>query len=171
MSLTEAERSVLTWAQVSARTIRGDGPPTGWRYSCVAELLLAYGRLFTPAAVIPDGEPGACYIAAAEHAIENELAYVEGLAAPPEFGGLVSWEHAWCAGTDDRARDPSWPTPGTAYLGIPLTVDYLHYRQQHHLGPVLWSPGVTALLRHGLPEHALTQAGRHLPTEPAPKTG
>lgn len=90
-----AERRLVDELRADARTL--------------PSLLLAYGRLFTPApwpdGGSPPGEPGRCYVESASWAwaSDGELAYVEG------------W--AW-----DGALPPHtirWPTPGAPVRTAP----------------------------------------------------
>lgn len=145
----------------------------GWRFRSWAALLLECGRVFEPPpadrAVVPAAwrqAPGRCYVAAATWAIGADLPYVEGWAAT-EGLGLLGTEHAWVAGSDGAAWDPTWwPGEGTAYVGVPFTPAYRHA----HLRPALLHPGGDgkglALLRDGIPADALAEAGRPIPPLP-----
>ncbi|EST18052.1 hypothetical protein [Streptomyces niveus] len=146
---------------------RGERP--GWTHNSVAALLLAHGRLFTPApwpdGGTPPGEPGKCYVEAASWAwaSEGELAYVEG------FAWDIAWpvEHAWCAGSDGNARDLTWPRPGGAYLGLPVHAEDAR-RIMCESGPLLHGNGFASDLavkwcREGVPAELLADVGRPVP--------
>ncbi|MFD9150948.1 hypothetical protein ACWHAO_27995 [Streptomyces albidoflavus] len=148
--------------------LRGERP--GWVHSSLSALLLAHGRLFTPApwpdGGNPPGEPGKCYTESVSWAWASggELAYVEGWAWD------LAWpvEHAWCAGADGNARDLTWPRPGRAYLGLPVRAEEAVRIMNERLGPVLHGNGLASDLavtwcREGVPAELLADVGRPVP--------
>ncbi|GAA1451134.1 hypothetical protein [Nocardiopsis tropica] len=106
-------------------------PAAGERYAFAQALVLDQGRAWTPAPLPADlepyrGAPGFCYenAAALVDAVPG-LVYVEGYACPLP-GTNWAIPHAWVGRlADGAALDPTWPTVGTAYYGVPLTASYL----------------------------------------------
>jgi hypothetical protein len=102
----------------------------GERYGSAQALVLDQGRAWTPTP-LPDeleehrGVPGHCYEFAARLVDDvPELVYVEGYACPFP-GSTWAIPHAWVGRlADGAALDPTWPVPGPAYYGIPLTAAY-----------------------------------------------
>ncbi|MFY7069085.1 hypothetical protein ACOQFV_24775 [Nocardiopsis changdeensis] len=102
----------------------------GERYGSAQALVLDQGRAWRPVPLPEDledwrGYPGHCYEFAAHLAdAVDGLVYVEGYATP--FAGSTwAFPHAWAGRlSDGAALDPTWPEPGTAYYGIPLTAAY-----------------------------------------------
>ncbi|MDT8913526.1 hypothetical protein [Amycolatopsis sp. PS_44_ISF1] len=168
--LTEDERHLIAWARGLATVAKSNAAhnpaAANWRYHSVAELLLDRGRLFTPQALPANelGDMGRCYLNATRYATNHPpVFYTEGLAIHASCLG-ISNEHAWCA-TGTSALDPTWPA-GQVYLGVPVTGAWLHARQQEtRCVSLLWGPPAKTLLRDGLAEDALSDAGRPLPDE------
>lgn len=102
----------------------------GERYRSAQALVLDQGRAWTPIPLPEDledrrGVPGHCFEFAARLAdAVPGLVYVEGYACPlPGMDWAVP--HAWAGRlADGAALDPTWPEPGVAYYGIPLTAEY-----------------------------------------------
>jgi hypothetical protein len=165
----EDEQSLIAWtralAQVGALNVAAYPEAQDWRYSSVADLIMDWGRLFTPSErpVAERGELGKCYRNASEHADRHASGvYVEGLAMTANTFG-IQFEHAWCA-HQDIAVDPTW-TDGVAYLGVPFTADFRLDRQlQTGQWALLWTNGVQDLLRDGIPDDGLVDVGRPLPS-------
>lgn len=142
------------------------GHRDAWVYRSLDELLLVHGRLFTPAPLsrryrrLPERQ---CYANAfAMASVREELTYVEGYAVC-DFGDgdLLPLQHAWCVTADGTVVDPTWPTPGVAYLGIPLGPGR---------GAPSYGPGMTydidqlrPVLAEGLTAEELVDVGRPLP--------
>ncbi|MGH9057930.1 MAG: hypothetical protein ACRDZY_00205 [Acidimicrobiales bacterium] len=170
-TLTDDERRLIELVQAKAAltaenmtTLSPDSAAT-WRYSSVHALLLAHGRLFTPQVTPPAelGTPRECFHNASDRADTDDSAvYVEGLAVRAGVLG-IDVEHAWCA-VGSVAVDPTWGD-GQVYLGVPLRDAFRQRRQQKtEYWTMLWSPDVLELLRDGLPEDALADVGRPLPS-------
>lgn len=139
------------------------GRRAAWAYGSLAELLLERGRLFA-AAELPFGErrlpPRQCYANAfAMASVRADLVYAEGYAVcDVGDGALLHFQHAWCVDPDGVVVDPTWDTPGEAYLGLPLGP---------RVGPPAHGPGLihevgdlVDVLMHGLPADALVDVGR-----------
>lgn len=142
------------------------GHRDAWVHRSLEELLLEHGRLFVPAPLgngyrrLPERQ---CYANAFLMAsVREELTYVEGYAVC-DFGDgdWLPLQHAWCVTADGTVVDPTWPTPGVAYLGIPL-------------GPASGAPGhgpgmihdidqLVTVLTEGLMAGELVDVGRPLP--------
>ncbi|MGW1180086.1 hypothetical protein [Streptomyces drozdowiczii] len=95
--------------------------------------------------------------------VRSELVYAEGYAVYAVGDTLLPLQHAWCVAPDGSVVDPTWETPGAAYLGLPI-------------GPVLGPPGLGPGLIHeitflaqaleaGLPAEALVDLGRPVAQE------
>jgi len=165
----EAERWLVDHLRRDAQ-MRGERP--GFAHAGMASLLLAYGRLFTPApwpdGGDPPGEPGRCYTESASWAwaSDGELVYVEGLA----WDLAYPVEHAWCATADGTARDLTWRRPGLAYLGIPVHAEAAVRIMGERRGPLLYAAeGLGSELavewsRAGIPAELLADVGRPIPT-------
>ncbi|MFB4273452.1 hypothetical protein [Nonomuraea sp. GTA35] len=135
-----------------------------WSYASLAELLLAQGRLFTPAvrpARFAAGPPGTCFATASRMADEHaDLLYVEGMVVAD--GVPFAFDHAWCvSAASDRVIDSILPDgAGLAYLGIALTDDYRREQQAlRGVDAVITDGGINLAdnadsLRGGLPGHA-----------------
>ncbi|MFE6166160.1 hypothetical protein ACFQ7F_45535 [Streptomyces sp. NPDC056486] len=165
---SEAEGWLIEYLRMDA-SARGER--SGWVHPGLSALLLAHGRLFTPApwpdGGDPPGEPGRCYIESVSWAwaTGGELAYVEGWAWD------TAWpvEHAWCAGAGGAARDLTWRRPGRAYLGIPVRAQDAARLMGEQSGPLLHGAGglasdlVVTWCREGFPAELLADVGRPLP--------
>jgi hypothetical protein len=173
-TLTGDERTLLDWIRVQAAGLAeiasdfAPGSRVGWRYSSVHELLLAHGRFFTPRATSPTalGQPRECYNNASTRADADDSAvYVEGLAVNAD-SLCLDVGHAWCA-SGAVAVDPTW-ADGRAYLGVPLVDAFRRHRQaKTGYWSVLWSPDAHELLRDGVPDDAVADVGRPLPSSPS----
>ncbi|OII59990.1 hypothetical protein BJP40_12020 [Streptomyces sp. CC53] len=167
--LADADRWLVNWLRRDAECRRAR---PGWVHSCLSGLLLAHGRLFTPApwpdGGPPPGEPERCFIEAVSWAWASggELAYVEGWAWDVAF----PVEHAWCTGSDGVVRDLTWPRPGAAYLGLPVAAEAAAALMGEHGGPLLHANGLAGPLalswmREGVPAGLLVDVGRPLPVD------
>jgi hypothetical protein len=144
----------------------------GWAHGSLPGLVLARGRLFTPAPWPdgdPPGEPGRCYIESVSwaRASGGTYAYVEGWALDPFQPFPVA--HAWCAGSDGVALDPTWHAPGVAYLGVPVRADMAADVMARHVGPLLHGrDGMVSAhgqewMRADVPTAFLVDIGRKVP--------
>ncbi|CAM5668423.1 hypothetical protein BOQ63_000250 (plasmid) [Streptomyces viridifaciens] len=101
-----------------------------------AHVVLAQGRLFTPApwprsGAPRRGAPGRCHRNALRLARLLPGAYVEGYALTTE--GTVR-AHAWCATGDGTVLDPAWSEGASrAYLGVPMAPEFVLAFQQRTL--------------------------------------
>lgn len=93
-----------------------------WKFHSIEELVLAYGREYTPGPLADDlcqGEMGLCYSNAARAAMDTGYTYVEGYGM-----AFFPTGHAWVTADGRTAMDPTW-TEGKGYFGIPLTTSFL----------------------------------------------
>ncbi|MEU8927582.1 hypothetical protein AB0D10_42880 [Kitasatospora sp. NPDC048545] len=101
-----------------------------------ARVVLAQGRLFTPApwprsGTPRRGAPGRCHRNALRVARLLPGVYVEGYALTAE--GAVR-AHAWCATADGTVLDPAWSEGvARAYLGVPMAPEFVLAFQQRTL--------------------------------------
>lgn len=73
---------------------------------------------------IKRGLPKSCYYNCQKLAFEKEdFIYVEGYALMDD--PLFTTAHAWLLTPYGDAIDPTWETPGDAYLGIPLSTEWI----------------------------------------------
>ncbi|MFD8146084.1 hypothetical protein [Streptomyces sp. NPDC059708] len=164
--LADAEEWMLSSLRMTSRD------RDGWTYGPLSSLLLDRGRLFTPApwpgGQEPPGEPGRCFIESVSWACaaDGELAYVEGWA----WDAWMQQEaHAWCAGADGAALDPTWRTPGRAYVGLPVEVEAAARIMGEACGPLLHGRGglisstAERWMRDGIPDGLLVDVGRPIP--------
>lgn len=99
----------------------------GWKYNSFYQIILDYGRVM-PAKPLPKsikrGLPKSCYFNC-QKVLEKhkDLTYVEGYALPSS--NIVPLIHAWLLDDKGEAIDPTWETPGLAYLGIPLSTEWV----------------------------------------------
>lgn len=102
------------------------GPPP--RYRSVEEVLLREGLAFELKSLPLDvtiSKRKQCFSNCYERAISSgKYAYCEGVAlVEPGFPPI---SHAWLLDlTDGRAFDPTWRTPGEAYIGVVIDEAYL----------------------------------------------
>ncbi|MFI9162474.1 hypothetical protein [Kitasatospora aureofaciens] len=101
-----------------------------------ARVVLAQGRLFTPAPWPRSGAPrrgasGRCHRNALRVARLLSGVYVEGYALTAEGTARA---HAWCATADGTVLDPAWPGgEARAYLGVPMATEFVLAFQQRTL--------------------------------------
>ncbi|MET9403555.1 hypothetical protein [Kitasatospora sp. NPDC002965] len=140
-----------------------------------ARVILAQGRLFTPARWPTRGAPrrgtaGRCHPNALRVARQVGAVYVEGFA----YAAGAAYPHAWCARPDGTVLDPTWPDgAAAAYLGVPMTITFVKAFQQRTLTKTLFV-GVfdeqvqavrdaARIFTGGVPARALVDVGRALP--------
>ncbi|GHG14068.1 hypothetical protein ACFFSH_31310 [Streptomyces filamentosus] len=152
--ISPAEQALSDWLEttLAAETRLAHDGTAEWKYQSVYELIAAYGRWFTPAAlptgvrVLPERQ---CFVNAAETELEHPgLAYIEGLA----LGGdsPLPTLHAWCADGDGQVIDPTWSElGGSAYLGIALP-SALRPQGPRYWGVLEAPNSLYSLLRSGL---------------------
>ncbi|MFD8705086.1 hypothetical protein ACFV1W_21125 [Kitasatospora sp. NPDC059648] len=101
-----------------------------------ARVVLAQGRLFTPApwprsGAPRRGAPGRCHRNALRVARILPGAYAEGYALTAEGTARA---HAWCARADGTVLDPAWSEgEARAYLGVPMAAEFVLAFQQRTL--------------------------------------
>ncbi|BCY07183.1 hypothetical protein [Actinoplanes sp. L3-i22] len=170
--LAAPESAIVEYARTLARHVDRTGSgPASWAYPTSAHLLLAEGRLFTPAplSAATRRTPGwRCYRNAATVARRHGLLYAEGLAATRIAGTFWSFPHAWCVTPEGNAVDPTWESGhGLAYLGIALT-DPAHWPTDQQGSLLEDHAHGTPLLRDGVPDDMTAPLGRPIP---APRQG
>jgi hypothetical protein len=131
-------------------------------YVSVEEVVLAHGRWFAPAPLasgLARGPARQCY-ANAKRLSRSGLFYVEGFAS---LGLGLVLPHAWCVDSSGMVQDPTWPDgDGAAYLGIPLTSDYVAAVGAQPIEHSILHDGHRndfAVLRKGLPSGAIADVG------------
>lgn len=144
-----------------------------------ARVVLAQGRLFTPApwprsGAPRRGAPGRCHRNALRLARLLPGAYVEGYALTTE--GTVR-AHAWCATGDGTVLDPAWSEGASrAYLGVPMAPEFVLAVQQRTLTKTRFlgvlDENVQArdagrIFQAGVPLHGMLDIGR-IPAAPFP---
>lgn len=95
----------------------------GWKFHSMEELILHYGKPYTPGALSEDlcrGEMGLCYMNAARAAMDFGLTYVEGYGDP----GFLPTGHAWLSADGHTAMDPTWEKVN-GYFGVALSTSWL----------------------------------------------
>jgi hypothetical protein len=152
---------------------------TGRRYGSLFDLILEHGQWNRPA-LFPErlahlrGRPGRCFDNSDRLARVTGLRYTEGFALSDV--ALVPLAHAWCITDDGTVVDPTWRTPGLAYLGVPLTPAYRaavlqRRRPRPGGGPAVFDARDRALLHEGIPAAALAPPGKHQnDVSPAPSS-
>lgn len=102
-------------------------PNQGWKYLGFEELLLDCGTVMQAQSMPKDikrGLPRSCYYNSQKLAFkQNNFTYVEGYAVAE--GVSIPLVHAWLMTPDGYAIDPTWDTPGIAYLGIPFDTGWV----------------------------------------------
>ena len=100
---------------------------TDWKYISFEELILDCGIVMEAKALpkdIEQGLPQSCYHNCQELAFKRkDLTYLEGYALSVDIP--IPLPHAWLLTLDKKAIDPTWETPGTAYLGVPLSTKWV----------------------------------------------
>ncbi len=102
-------------------------PNQGWKYTGIEELILDCGTVMEAKPLpktIKRGLPKSCYHNCQKLAFKHsDLVYVEGYAVAEGISLAIA--HSWLMTSDGYAVDPTWDTPGTAYLGIPLSTNWV----------------------------------------------
>lgn len=136
-----------------------EGRRSDWRFGSFEELVLHYGRPFTPAPRpewMEQGEMKQCFSNSMGLAVERtDVIYVEGYANTRFF----PMAHGWLTQDGATAIDPTWDD-GTAYFGIPFTRSFWtrHMIQTGYWGVLhheIPSESLMDLLKRGLPEGAI----------------
>lgn len=150
-------RAALTERALLIATARNSGSAS-WQYKSIEALVLAHGRFvdlsLTTLLSYRRGQPRECFKNAYRLADSLTIAYVEGFALTAGLPFPVA--HAWCVDDDGALLEPTWPSPGVAYLGIPFSLPFTSktIAQRNRYG-VLDAPDLRwPLLQHGLPEGA-----------------
>ncbi|MFD3549322.1 hypothetical protein ACFWUW_27575 [Streptomyces sp. NPDC058655] len=165
-----AEAALIAHLRLLAAAARPDSAPVkeGWAYPSVYHLLLDAGRFFTPAPLpqtVVRGPERECFANAAalvrEHGMPSGLTYCEGYASTPIAGtdGFPTM-HAWASTTQGAVVDPTWPRPGTAYLGIPITNPTAWPPPRFGTGILQDPANLLTILRDGVATTSLPNRGR-----------
>ncbi|MBO2462667.1 hypothetical protein [Actinomadura violacea] len=154
------------------RLFQGCHVAAGRRYGSLFDLILEQGQWNRPA-LFPEqsahlrGRPGRCFDNAARLARLTGLRYTEAFTLPDV--ALVPLPHAWCITDDGTVVDPTWPTPGLAYLSVSLTLAYRAAVLQRRVpgpggrAPAVFDDADRALLYDGIPPDALALPGESEP--------
>lgn len=115
------------YLQDLAAVMKTVGARTDWKYRGFEQLVLECGTIMEPKPLpknVKPGQPRLCYANCQRLALKNRsLTYVEGYAMAQEVS--LPLQHAWLLDTDGYAIDPTWETPGSCYLGIPLATAWI----------------------------------------------
>jgi hypothetical protein len=99
------------------------------------DLIMRYGRLFTPGPVAGGGASPKLPLYAGRNAyrwaMDSGQLYVEGYAC---YRGGTPAHSAWCF-DGETVVDPGSSEPGTAYFGVPLRLDYMQRNFEAHRFP------------------------------------
>lgn len=166
-----AEAALIAHLRLLAATAAGpDSAPVkeGWAYTSVYHLLLDAGRFFTPTPLpqtMVRGPERECFANAValvrEHQTSSGLMYCEGYASAPLTGtdGFPTM-HAWASTPDAAVLDPTWPQPGTAYLGIPITAPTMWPSPRFGAGILQDPTNLLTILRDGHATTSMPHLGR-----------
>ena len=142
--------------------------PKTSKYSGFQELVLDCGQFMEPKPLqknIKRGKPRYCYNNCQQLALEHSnLTYVEGFATITDASFPLA--HAWLATPDGYAIDPTWKTPGTCYLGISLSIQWvqsiidIRYEKGYKDVVSIFEGNYLedfSILKYGLPSEAIPQ--------------
>lgn len=119
-------RQLLQERATLARNIR---PNLDWKYAGFEELVLACGRAMEVKPLpkgIKQGTPKRCYFNSQQLAFKKkDLVYVEGYVLDSDISFPIA--HAWVLTPEGHGIDPTWKTPGIAYIGIPFCTQWLKF--------------------------------------------
>lgn len=162
--LADSQTQLISWLSQHVQIHRSRGETERWSYCCVEELVLTCGYWGIPAPLPSQRRRGPernCYANATDYSRTYHLTYVEGFALTDVD---LACEHAWCVGADGQVHDPTWRDGGgVAYLGIPLSIDYLERfdEQFGNARPLLdFYLDNCRILRDGLACDAIVPVGR-----------
>lgn len=134
-----SQQSISTLRQLleeRANLMRKAHSHPDWKYGCFEELVLDCGKEMK-AKSLPDrierGKPKNCYYNCQQLLeLQPDLIYCEGYALSDDIP--MPFAHAWLIDKEGHAIDPTWETPGVAYLGVPFSTkwvrSFLNSRQQ-----------------------------------------
>ena len=118
-----------------AKTVAALAAQCVWGGRSRLDLIMRYGRLFTPGTEAGGGAYSKRPLQAGRNAyrwaVDSGQLYAEGYACPR--GGLPAYS-AWCL-DGETVVDPGSAEPGTAYFGVALRSDYLRRNYEAHLNP------------------------------------
>jgi hypothetical protein len=165
MTDNESLSSLKSFLEAQAILMRKIHSNPGWKYGGFEELVLDCGALMKAKPLpqnIKHGSPKQCYWNCQEIAFKRgNLTYVEGYAIAPQVSLPVA--HAWLLTPEGDVIDPTWNPPGTVYLGVPLSTNWLKSflesrRQRKNIQNLSIFEGNYlehySLLKHGLPPAA-----------------
>lgn len=127
----------------------------------VEHMVLTHGKMYNPQPLPKGYKKGKIkeyFSNAFALADKNpELTYVEGFAMP-DFMPLPI-HHAWVVDKDGNVIDNTWKTPGSVYMGIPFTTDFMY--EVASKTEVYGILGYTSrdIFRQGIPKDAIRTKG------------
>jgi hypothetical protein len=117
---------ILTLLEKRAALMREVNANPGWKYRSFEELVLDCGREMQPDenSWLEQGLPKSCYWNCQQLVSKQpELIYCEGFAASQDVGFPLA--HAWLLNTEGKVLEPTWDSPGEAYLGIAFSWEWV----------------------------------------------
>jgi hypothetical protein len=121
--MTAEDEVVREYLAILAATEKLRATPPGFVYAGLGDFLQRHGRFWTPGPR-PKGframTPKYCFdnayrvVTDARHR-RRDLRYVEGIAL-----SVIPVHHAWVVDEAGTVIDPTWPTPGGSYFGVPF---------------------------------------------------
>lgn len=98
----------------------------GWKYRGFEELVLNCGREMQPDenGWIEQGLLKSCYWNCQQLVFQQpELIYSEGYALTKDVGFPIA--HAWLLNAEGKVLEPTWESPGEAYLGVAFSWEWV----------------------------------------------
>jgi hypothetical protein len=127
MTDSESLSSLKFFLEAQATLRRKLNPHLDWKYGGFEELILDCGTLMKAKPLpttIKHGSPQQCYWNCQELVSKRKnLTYVEGYGLAPQVSIPVA--HAWLLTPEGDVIDPTWNPPGTVYLGVPLSSEWV----------------------------------------------
>ena len=98
-----------------------------WKYGGFEELVQECGSLMKAKPLPPNiklRSPKQCYRNCQELVFKRKnLTYVEGYALALDV--TIPLAHAWLLTAEEEVIDPTWNPPGTVYLGVPFSTEWV----------------------------------------------